>query len=124
VTARIFVRYRRPVLINRDLQIAAWVTESRGRYTPQSHYDTEPETRAALDLIFDDHFSRDEPGVFAPLRDTLLVSDHYLHLADLRSYLAADARLLGLYADQDAWAVRSHARAISVRTSTKPGRPY
>jgi acyl-CoA thioesterase FadM len=31
VTARIFVRYRRPVLINRDLQIAARVTESRGR---------------------------------------------------------------------------------------------
>ena len=86
---------------------AGQVTESRGRYTPQSHYDTEPETRAALDLIFDDHFSRDEPGVFAPLRDTLLVSDHYLHLADLRSYLEADGRLLGLYADQDAWAEKA-----------------
>jgi len=31
VTARIFVRYRRPVLINRELAVAAWVTESRGR---------------------------------------------------------------------------------------------
>ena len=31
MTARIFVRYRRPVLINRELAIAAWVTESRGR---------------------------------------------------------------------------------------------
>ena len=31
VTARIFVRYRRPVPINRDLRIAARVTEERGR---------------------------------------------------------------------------------------------
>lgn len=31
VTARIFVRYRRPALINRQLRLAAWVTDSRGR---------------------------------------------------------------------------------------------
>src|SRR6185436_3283288 len=86
---------------------AGQVTESRGRYTPQSHYDTEPETRAALDLIFDDHFSRDEPGVFAPLRDTLLLRDHYMHLADLTSYLEADGRLIALYGDQDAWAQKA-----------------
>ena len=31
MTARIFVRYRRPVLINRTLTLAARVAESRGR---------------------------------------------------------------------------------------------
>jgi acyl-coenzyme A thioesterase PaaI-like protein len=31
VTARIFVRYRRPVHINRELVVAAEVTSSRGR---------------------------------------------------------------------------------------------
>jgi acyl-coenzyme A thioesterase PaaI-like protein len=31
VTARIFVRYRRPVPINRSLQISAWLTGARGR---------------------------------------------------------------------------------------------
>lgn len=36
--------------------------------------------RAALDLIFDDYFSRDEPGIFAPLRDALLThGDYYMH---------------------------------------------
>ena len=83
------------------------VAKSRGWYTAQSHYDSEPETRAALDLILEDHFSRDEPGVFAPLRDTLLARDHYMHLADLTSYLEADGRLIALYGDQDAWAQKA-----------------
>ena len=84
---------------------AGEVAESRGKYDPHWHYDNEPETRAALDLIFSDHFSRYEPGVFAPLRDTLLTGgDQYMHLADLKSYLEADERLTALYADRDAWA--------------------
>jgi glycogen phosphorylase len=84
---------------------AEQVAGSRGWYSPQWHYDNEPETRAALDLIFSDHFSRYEPGVFTPLRDALLTrGDYYMHLADLKSYLEADQRLRQLYADPDAWA--------------------
>jgi starch phosphorylase len=84
---------------------AQQVADSRAWYNPHWHYENEPETRAALDLIFSDHFSRYEPGIFGPLRDTLLThGDHYMHLADLRSYLEADGRLLQLYADPDGWA--------------------
>jgi starch phosphorylase len=84
---------------------AEQVAESRGWYSPQWHYDNQPEVRAALDLIFSDHFSRHEPGIFAPLRDTLLThGDHYMHLADLASYLEADGKLSALYADPDGWA--------------------
>jgi starch phosphorylase len=84
---------------------AAQVADSRGWYNPRWHYENEPETRAALDLIFSDHFSRNEPGVFEPLRETLLTSgDHYMHLADLRSYLEADRQLCELYANPDGWA--------------------
>jgi starch phosphorylase len=84
---------------------AEQVAGSRAWYDPHWHYEHEPETRAALDLIFGDHFSRGEPGVFAPLRETLLThGDHYMHLADLKSYLDADRRLVELYADPDAWA--------------------
>jgi len=83
---------------------AEQVAGSRGWYNPYWHYDHEPETRAALDLIFFDHFSRYERGVFAPLRDALLArGDYYMHLADLKSYLEADQRLRELYADSDAW---------------------
>jgi starch phosphorylase len=81
------------------------VANSRGWYKPEWHYEHEPETRAALDLIFSDLFSRNEPGVFEPLRETLLTGgDHYMHLADLRSYLEADQRLCELYASPEAWA--------------------
>jgi starch phosphorylase len=84
---------------------AEQVAGSRSWYSPKWHYDNEPETRAALDLIFSDHFSRNEPGVFEPLRETLLTQgDHYMHLADLTAYLEADRRLLELYADPQGWA--------------------
>jgi starch phosphorylase len=84
---------------------ARQVADSRGWYSPYWHYDNEPETQAALDLIASDHFSRYEPGVFAPLHDALLAQgDHYMHLADLKSYLDADRRLCGLYADEAGWA--------------------
>jgi starch phosphorylase len=84
---------------------AEQVASSRSWYNPHWHYEHEPETRAALDLIFSDHFSRSEPGVFAPLRDALLTAgDHYMHLADLASYLEADRCLEQLYSDPKAWA--------------------
>ena len=91
------------------------VENSRGWYSPQWHYENEPETRAALNLIFSDHFSRYEPGVFAPLRDTLLTQgDHYMHLADLTSYCQAHERLGALYADPGAWA---HKAILNVASS-------
>src|SRR5262249_27856106 len=46
------------------------VATGRGWYDPNWHYRNEPEAREALDLIFSDHFSRDEPGIFGPIRDT------------------------------------------------------
>jgi len=83
---------------------AEQVVNSRGWYNPYWHYDNEPETRAALHLIFSDSLSRYEPGVFTPLREALLTrGDFYMHLADFRSYLEADERLVALYARPDDW---------------------
>ena len=80
------------------------VAKTRGFYNPQWHYDHDPEIRAALDLIASNHFSQHEPGVFNPILDTLLRhGDYYLHLADLKSYSDAHARLGEQYADQEKW---------------------
>ena len=96
---------------------AEQVAASRGNYNPYWHYENEPETRAALDLIFSDHFSRYEPGVFAPLRDALLTNgDHYRHLADLQSYLRADQSVRELYATPDEW---SRKAILNVASSGK-----
>jgi glycogen phosphorylase len=84
---------------------AEQVISSRGWYNPHWHYEHEAETRQALDLIFSDYFSRYEPGVFDTLRGVLLThGDHYMHLADLTSYLEADERLRTCYADPEEWA--------------------
>jgi starch phosphorylase len=81
------------------------VVKTRGWYNPHWHYENEPETRAALDLAFSGRLSHNEPEVFAPLRDALLEQgDHYMHLADLKSYLDADRRSIELYAQPDEWA--------------------
>jgi glycogen phosphorylase len=83
---------------------AEQVASSRHWYSPWWHYQNEAETRTALDLIFSDHFSRHEPGIFEPLRAALLTSgDFYMHLADLSAYLQADHALTKLYGSQDEW---------------------
>jgi glycogen phosphorylase len=84
------------------------VEGSRGWYSPYWHYENEPETKAALDLIFSGHFNRSEPGIFDPLRDMLLKhGDYYMHLADLTSYCQAQDRLGALYSDSGAWAQKA-----------------
>jgi starch phosphorylase len=81
------------------------VAGNRGWYNPRWHYENEAETGAALDLISSDYFSRNEPGVFAPLLHAVLTGgDHYMHLADLTSYLDADRRLCDLYQHSEGWA--------------------
>ena len=105
---------------------AEQVADSAGWYDPNWHYANEPETRAALDLIFSDHFSRHEPGVFGPIRETLLTNgDRFRHLADVTDYARAHRELGALYADPDAWArkaiinVASSGRFSSDRTITE-----
>ncbi|GLS23586.1 alpha-1,4 glucan phosphorylase [Labrys miyagiensis] len=83
---------------------AQQVAESRGWYDPRWHYDNDVETRQAIDLIASDHFSQNERGAFGPIVDILLHGDHYMHLADLSAYLAADQALCALYADRNEWA--------------------
>src|SRR5437870_11858769 len=93
------------------------VEKSRSWYSPHWHYENEPETRAALDLIFSDHFSRNEPGVFARWRDLLLLfGDHYMHLADLTSYCRAQDQLGACYAVLGAWARKA------ILNVTSPGK--
>ena len=84
---------------------AEQVLHTRGWYSPRWHYENEPETRAALDMIFNNHFSREEPGIFEPIREALLTrGDYYLHLADLSAYVETQGRIADLWRDRRGWA--------------------
>jgi starch phosphorylase len=84
------------------------VLGGRGWYNPRWHYENEPETRSALDMIFNNRFSPDEPGIFEPIRETLIAKgDYYMHLADLQSYVETQWRVAALYGDRPAWAAKA-----------------
>ncbi|MHB1869550.1 MAG: glycogen/starch/alpha-glucan phosphorylase [Steroidobacteraceae bacterium] len=87
---------------------AEQVLGSRSWYDPHWHYAHEPETRSALDLIAGNHFSRGEPGIFAPILEALLAhGDYYMHLADLTSYTRTQAEVSRLYLEPEAWTRRA-----------------
>ena len=84
---------------------ASQVQESRGFYSPWWHYQNAGETRSALDLIFHDHFSPHERGIFAPIKEVLLnKGDYYMHLADLGTYAKAQAQAQALFSRPEEWA--------------------
>jgi starch phosphorylase len=81
------------------------VAGSAGWYSPRWHYEHEEETRGALDLLCSDHFSRFDSGVPDAIRHALLAGgDRFMHLADLKSYLAADGELVALHREPEGWA--------------------
>lgn len=87
---------------------AEQVSNSTGWYNPRWHYENEPETRQALDMIQSNTLSRNEPDVFAPLYHMLMrPGEMYMHLADLKSYLDTDKKLCELYSNPNEWAYKA-----------------
>jgi starch phosphorylase len=93
-------------------------------YRPREWLDRAPGLRESLDLVAQDHFSKDEPGLFKPLVDYLLDNDPFLVLADFGSYLLAQQKAERRYLDRKAWArssiinVAQSGRFSSDRTIT------
>ncbi len=84
------------------------VAAGRSWYNPYWHYENEPETRRALDMIHRDLLSPDEPGIFGPIWDALLPhGDPYRHLADLKSYLEIQEEVDAVYARPESWTRRA-----------------
>jgi starch phosphorylase len=80
-------------------------------YDPARYYESDAELKHVLDMIASDCFCADEPGLFVPVFDSLLhqgvTSDHYLILADYRSYITAQEAVNRLYLDPEEWTKRS-----------------
>jgi starch phosphorylase len=77
-------------------------------YRPMELYQSSPAIRRVLDAFGQNRFCRREPGRHSWVAQRLLApGESYLHLADLESYLAAQAEASRVYADRAAWATKA-----------------
>ena len=83
-----------------------YALKARG-YRPAYYYETNPELRAAIDLIADGFFSRGDVTLFRPIVDGLMHWDPYLLFADFQSYSECQSRVDHAYRDVDRWTTMS-----------------
>ena len=72
-------------------------------YDPASYYRSNPQLKAALDLILSGHFSGGDRHLFDSVVYNLLDGDRFMALADFQSYIDAQSRVEEKYADTEAW---------------------
>lgn len=73
-------------------------------YNPKAFYDSDSELKQVVDMIKDDYFNKDEPGIFQHLFDDLVIyGDNYMLLADFRSYIDAQDKVDETYRDGFQW---------------------
>lgn len=102
------------------------VRELRSRgYDPRERYYHNPRLRRIVDSL--SRFSGDEHGLFDPIRRVLLEDgDHYLHLADLPSYMEKQEDVSSTFRDTVSWtekAIHNVAR-VSRFSSDRTIREY
>ena len=85
------------------------VSEVRAQgYDPWYYYNNDPELRQVLEMVGNGYFSPDDPYRFRPIVDALTGGgDHYLLLADYRSYIECQERVDALYRDHEEWSRRA-----------------
>jgi starch phosphorylase len=81
------------------------VLARRPTYSPYTCYNSDAEIRLALDRLTQNVFCLMQPGLFDPIVRSLLdFGDHYMLLADLRSYIDMQDKVGRLYHDDpDRW---------------------
>jgi starch phosphorylase len=92
------------------------VARKSAGYNPGLVYQEDPELRAVIDEIASGYYSPDdEPDLFRPIIESLLMRDEYLVLADYRSYIEAQEAVDTLWGDKAAWT------AMSIRNTARSG---
>ena len=72
-------------------------------YNPKTFYNSNQMLKRAIDMISQDFFSKNEPGIFKSIVDGLLGTDYYCLLADYQSYVDAQDEVSKLYLNTDEW---------------------
>ncbi len=92
----------------------------RGAYEPEAIIRADADIARVFELIESGLFSCFEPGLFAPILDSLKSpADPWMTVADLRAFIDAQRAVAAAYADQERWTRMSIANtAASGRFST------
>jgi starch phosphorylase len=81
---------------------------ARGAYDPRACVNASESLRRVLDALASERFCGSEPGVFAPLLQTLLDhGDRYFVLADFDHYAATQEQVARDYCDAEQWSRRA-----------------
>lgn len=80
--------------------------KSKG-YNPKSYYENNPELKKVLDMMNNDYFNKNEPGIFKPVFDNLMNNDAYLVMADYESYVKCQLNVEQQYKDRQNWIRKS-----------------
>ncbi|WOD41927.1 glycogen/starch/alpha-glucan phosphorylase [Nodosilinea sp. E11] len=72
-------------------------------HNPWFYYDTNPELKRVLDVIASGLFSPENPDLFLPILDSLLVDDPYMVMADYAAYVQCQEHVSRTYEDRDRW---------------------
>ena len=84
-------------------------------YDPCQYYNSDEELRQVIDMIANNHFSKDEPGIFEPIVKSLLEDgDVYCLLADFRSYMDAQDKVDELYKQLMEWTKKAIINVASM----------
>lgn len=76
-------------------------------YNPKQYNDKDEELSKVLDMLNDNYFNVDEPGIFKPIYEELLYRDYFFVMADYRSYVDMQKRVETDYLDKELWLKKS-----------------
>ncbi len=76
-------------------------------YNPSKYYESIPELKNVIDMLKNNYFNRDEPGIFDPIVNDLLYHDYYCVMADYQSYIDMQQKVSEEYKNKDSWTMKS-----------------
>jgi starch phosphorylase len=76
-------------------------------YNPREYYEKNNELKKVIDMINNNYFNIDEPGIFKPIIEELLYRDYYLIMADYESYINTQNKVEADYLNRELWLKKS-----------------
>ncbi len=83
-------------------------------YKPREYYEKNPVIKGAIDMLYGDTLTPNQPGRLSHFANDLIHHDPYLVLADFDDYAKAQTRIDAAYQDKSRWAKMAIINAASV----------